>query len=448
METLKQIPKIDKIALNPLFKKLNKKLITSIAQEEIANLREKIKDGKIHKIDEDEICHTILQKYHQATSPSLKPLINATGIILHTNLGRAPLHETVYDSAQNIACGYSNLEYDMDVGKRGERYTHVSKQLRRLLNAEDALIVNNNAAAVFLILNTFAKNKEVIVSRGELVEIGGSFRVPDVMEQSGCKLVEVGTTNKTKIQDYENAINQETTLLMKVHQSNFSMQGFTEETNHKDIVALANKHELIDFYDAGGAFMGNIPFELEDIKLNLSHLLSYNPSLVSFSGDKLLGGVQAGIIVGKKNLISKLKRNQLLRMLRVDKITLALLEATFTTYLTNKTEHIPVLTLLNTPLEKVRQKALNVAKICANKNIELVSSKTYVGGGTMPNKTMPTFALRIKGEPQKLQKAFRDKGVIGRIEEDSFLLDFRSIQSKETTPLANTMKGILCNTLS
>lgn len=443
MSSFKNLPKIDKLVSNALFDTCNKKLITALAKSEVEFLRKMMREGQEVAVDVDDICQNILKKYNQAISPSLKPLINATGIILHTNLGRAPLHVKILQRAQTIACGYSNLEYDQEKGTRGERYSHLASQLRELLDVEDVLVVNNNAAAVFLVLNTFAKDCQAIVSRGELVEIGGSFRIPDVMSSSGCELVEVGTTNKTNIQDYEKAITSKTAMLMKVHQSNFSIQGFSEEAQYEDIVSLAKQHGLIDFYDAGGAYIQQLSKDLDDAKLHLHAILANKPSLVSFSGDKLLGSIQAGIIVGKKELIAKLKKNQLLRMLRVDKVTLSILEATIIAYLKGEYELVPSLTLLNRPLEKVEALANSVRSQLTKESTQLVHSTTYVGGGTMPNKSLPTIALHVKGDGVMLERKFRKIGVIGRIEKEMFLLDFRSIQDEDVELLVSKIKSVL-----
>lgn len=438
---LKQLPKIDKLVANEAFSGLNKTLITKISRDLIASLRENIKAQKIDDINQKAIIFEILQKYHEFTKSSLIPLINATGVILHTNLGRSPLHVEVFERVKNIACGYSNLEFNMQNGKRGERYKHVSSLLCTLLGTQDALIVNNNASAVFLILNTFAKGKNVVLSRGELVEIGGSFRVPEVMRESGAKLKEIGTTNKTKLKDYKKAISKKTSMLMKVHKSNFSIKGFSEEVSLKDIISLAKKEKLIDYYDAGGAYVGDLG--LNESELGLDKILKLKPSLVSFSGDKLFGSVQAGIIIGDKKLIKKLKQNQLLRMFRVDKITLSLLEATIKAYLEDKTKFIPTLNLLKAKEEDLNALCLHVSRDLPKNSYQIIKTSSFIGGGTMPEKSIPSIALHVKGNPEKLQELFRKNGIIGRIEKEKFLLDFRSILPKNITPLIKILKEIL-----
>ena len=284
-------------------------------------------------------------------------MINATGVIVHTNLGRSLISDKTFDRVKDIVTSYNNLEYDLEKGKRGERYSHISKVICELLGCEDVLIVNNNASAVFLVLNTFAKNKEAVVSRGELVEIGGSFRVPDVMASSGAILKEIGTTNKTHLKDYENACNENTSILMKVHKSNYSIEGFTSEVSHEAIVKTAKKNDVIDYYDMGSGHMIDLPYNLKQCEPSVLDIMKNDPSLLSFSGDKLLGSIQAGIIVGKKKYIDELKKNQLLRMLRVDKITLAILEDNVTSLLLGETEDIPTLKMLFTSTDILEQRA-------------------------------------------------------------------------------------------
>ena len=348
-----------------------------------------------------------------------------------------------------IATSYNNLEYDLQKGQRGERYEHITKSLKELLGCEDALVVNNNASAVFLILNTFCKNKEVIVSRGELVEIGGSFRVPEVMSQSGAILKEIGTTNKTHLKDYENAICENTSMLMKVHKSNYEIVGFSSEVKFEDISKLAKEKNLIDYYDMGSGNIDELPFGLSKNEPSIKELMKLNPSLLSFSGDKLLGSVQAGIIVGKKELIEKLKKNQLLRMLRVDKITLALLEESINLYLKNELDKIPTLKMLNTSIEVLETRAKKVQESLQNiLKTEVLSTNTVVGGGTTPNKKIPTIALSLEFKDfkaNKIEALLRENLIISRIENDKVLLDFRTILEEDLEKLENILKEIFKN---
>ncbi len=416
MSLLKSIPKVDKFITHKAFEGLSKTLVTKITKEVIENLRINILNEQIPVINEKELVNETLKKYEDLINPSLKNLINATGIIVHTNLGRSLLDKQSIKKAINIATSYNNLEYDLENGKRGERYAHITKSLKALTNCEDAVVVNNNASAVFLILNTFCKNKETIVSRGELVEIGGSFRIPEVMAQSGAILKEIGTTNKTHLMDYENAINENTSMLMKVHKSNYSIEGFSSEVDFSQIVKLANTKNIIDYYDMGSGHIIDLPYNLSENEPSILEIMKYYPSLLSFSGDKLFGSVQAGIIIGKKELIEKIKKNQLLRMLRVDKITLCLLEESLNLYLTNQLEKIPTLNMLNTPISVLENRANSlkerIQNIC---KCEILKTSTMVGGGTTPNKKIPSIALSIEFEnykPNKIEKLLRENSRI------------------------------------
>ncbi len=440
---LKNIPKIDKLTGNPVFKKANPKLLSKIAKKTVEKLRENILKKEITSIDEDKIIEEIKTEYNNIFLPSLKPLINATGVILHTNMGRSLISPELLKRASNVICNYSNLEYDLKKGCRGERYEHVSTHLKELLGVEDVLVVNNNASAVFLILNTFAKGKEVIVSRGELVEIGGSFRIPEVMSQSGALLKEVGATNKTKPNDYEKALNENTAMLMKVHQSNFSIEGFSEDTPYEKIKDLALKNNLLDYYDLGSGYIPKLPYNLSQKEPSLPDILKLTPSLVSFSGDKLFGSVQAGIIAGEKKLIAKLKKNQLLRMLRVDKITLSLLEESIKAYLKEEYELIPTLGMLFTDLKDLKKRVESFSKQLKNIKTEIIETTTFMGGGTLPNREFPSIALHVKGKAVELEKKFRENLIIGRIENDKFLLDFRTILPSQEHKLKKTIEEIV-----
>ena len=446
MSLLKSIPKVDKFIMNEAFEGLSRTLITKIAKKTLEELRNNILNNKIEKIDENTLINEVLDSYKDLTSPSLKSLINATGIIVHTNLGRSLLDEKSLTKAIKIATTYNNLEYDLKKGKRGERYEHITKSLQALTSCEDAIVVNNNASAVFLILNTFCKNKEVIVSRGELVEIGGSFRVPEVMNQSGAKLKEIGTTNKTHLRDYENAICKKTSMLMKVHKSNYSIEGFSSEVSFEDIVKIAQQNSLIDYFDMGSGHIIDLPYNLNKDEPSILDIMKYKPSLLSFSGDKLFGSVQAGIIIGKKELIAKIKKNQLLRMLRVDKITLALLEETLNSYLKNELDSIPTLKMLNTKIETLEQRANNLKEKCENFiKCEVIKTSTMVGGGTTPNKKIPTIALTLEYKnykPNKLEEILRKNSIISRIENDKVLLDFRTILESDCKKIEEILKNL------
>lgn len=443
MNYLRALPKIDKCLSHPLFEGCNPALLMKIARTHIEALRHALLHKEIDSFEEEALMQEIKKAYDKVFDPSLKPLINATGVILHTNMGRSLISKTLLERASAVICNYSNLEYNLEEGCRGERYEHVSHHLKALLGVEDVLVVNNNASAVFLILNTFAKAKEVVVSRGELVEIGGSFRIPEVMKQSGATLVEVGATNKTKKSDYENAINENTVMLMKVHQSNFSIEGFSEAVAYEEIKSLATQHSLLDYYDLGSGYIPKLPYNLGNREHSLEEILTCNPSLISFSGDKLFGSVQAGIIAGRADLIATLKQNQLLRMLRVDKITLSLLEESIKAYLKEEWESIPTLWLLFRSIEELTQRALHVKEAVGQAYCDIMPSETYMGGGTLPNRKFPTIALHVKGKATVLERKFREKLVIGRIEEDKFLLDFRTILPHNEVLLIDIIKQIV-----
>ncbi len=447
MFLLKSIPKIDKFVSNKNFDDLGQELILNISKNVIQELRENILNKKTLSFNEKDLIDEVINQYEELIKPSLQQVINATGVIVHTNLGRSLISKETFENVTEILSSYNNLEYDLNKGQRSQRYYHVSKIICKLLSCEDVLIVNNNASAVFLILNTFSKKKEVIVSRSELVEIGGSFRIPDVMKESGAKLVEVGTTNKTHLQDYKKAINKKTSMLMKVHKSNYSIEGFTSEVKFKELSTLAKDNDILDYYDMGSGHLIDLPYGLKNDEPSVLEYMKKNPSLLSFSGDKLLGSVQAGIIVGKKKYINKLKQNQLLRMLRVDKITLAILEENLRSILFGKIDDIPTLKMLFLKEETL----ISNAKVLQNKikdicTCEIINTKTPIGGGTTPNRLIPSIALNIQIKNYKASKIeilLRKKNIIGRINSDKFLLDFRTININDIKFIAQSIKDII-----
>ncbi len=442
MQALRNLPKIDKFITHDAFGDLSPTLVTQIAQEQIELLRRKLLARELETFTEESLVESVCEAYRTLLSPSLKPLINATGVILHTNMGRSLIDPRILDNAAKVICSYSNLEYDQEAGCRGERYTHVSRHLTTLLGVEDVLVVNNNASAVFLVLNTFAKGREAVVSRGELVEIGGGFRIPEVMSQSGALLHEVGTTNKTKASDYAQAINDNTALLMKVHRSNFTIEGFSEETPYGEIKILAQRHGLIDYYDLGSGYIPELPYNLSTIELPIAKVLEDSPALISFSGDKLFGSVQAGIIAGKKELIDQLKRNHLLRMLRVDKVTLSILEESIKAYLEQHYDLIPTLRLLFTDTEELRERAEVMRQAIGTIRCEVIETTTFMGGGTLPNQKFPTIALHLYGKVTRLERAFRQRDIIGRIEKDAFLIDLRALEPQYDVYIIKTAQEV------
>jgi len=441
-KNVRHLPQLGKLLEAKEFKGLNTKSLKKIAKELLEELRQSSSETPT---DEARIIGTVLARYKELSAPSFIPLINATGVVIHTNLGRSPISPSALEYATKCATSYCNLEYDMGAGKRGDRYGHLTRLARFLFGCEDILLVNNNAAAVFLILNTFAKNKECVVSRGELVEIGGGFRIPEVMASSGAKLCEIGTTNKTRIDDYQNAINEKTKIVMKVHRSNFVINGFTQEADFSQIVELARKSGLIDYYDLGSASLLEAKEAWANGEPNIFELMALNPSLISFSGDKVFGSIQAGIILGKKELIDKLKKNQLLRMLRCDKITLALVEQTMLEYAFGDASRIPTADMLTSDAQTLRKKASELLSALNDQDkFELANTCSYVGGGSLPQEKIDSIALSLKShiKPEKLIKTLREQGVIARIENERVLLDVRTLTSGDVERLATILNGL------
>jgi L-seryl-tRNA(Ser) seleniumtransferase len=362
-------------------------------------------------------------------SPTLVPVINASGVILHTNLGRAPLSTAALKAMEAVSHGYSNLEFDLDTGKRGSRLLHAEALLKRLTGAEAAIIVNNNAAAMLLVLAALARSKRVIISRSQMVEIGGEFRVPDVMKQSGAKLVEVGATNKVRLADYEKALDEPTAIVLHVHRSNFKMIGFTEEPDWKDIVSLAHSHGVPCVDDLGsGALLDTARFGLAH-EPTVQESMASEVDLVCFSGDKLLGGPQAGIIIGKAELIAIIKKHPLARALRADKLCLAALAATLLHYLKDEAEReIPIWRMMSLLPDQVRQTAEGWGKKIGQG--EVIAGRSTIGGGSLPEESLPTFLLALDGKsPDRFLKKLRRQQppIIARTEKDRILLDPRTV---------------------
>ena len=440
MQNLRTLPQIDKILNHKPFKDYNKGILARISRELLNSIRSNSKD---EEINEEKIYAQINKNYKAFEKKALKPLINATGIVMHTNLGRSVIDEKSWQRAKQIACSYSNLEYDLESGSRGNRYDYTGYLLSTLFGCEDALVVNNNASAVFLVLNTFGKGGRCVLSRGELVEIGGGFRVPEVMKESGAILAEVGTTNKTRLSDYENALDENTKMLVKVHRSNFDIVGFKQDTSLEEVASLAKERGIISYYDLGGGAASSLAcFNSEPAP---QKLIKTGVDLLSFSGDKLFGSVQAGIILGKKELIAKLRKNQLLRMLRSDKITLALLASTVLSYLDKDYNSVPTVFLLSRSTSELKSVAKRINNSC--KNIaSIIDTATFGGGGTLPNVKIQSVALAFKAKKgqkiENLERDFRQKGVIGRIENQCFLLDLRSVLPSDESALITAINSI------
>ena len=442
-QLLRQIPKVDDLLKEPVLEALCKEMpaltVTRAIRQALDQLRKDVLEGKIGELPaRDALCAKIAVLACRENAPSLRRVINGTGIILHTNLGRACLSDKAAQAAASVAGSYSTLEYNVATGGRGLRYTHVEELLCRLTGAESALVVNNNAAAVLLTLSGLTTGGEVVVSRGELVEIGGSFRVPDIMEACGAVLKEVGTTNKTHLRDYDRAINDRTKALMKVHTSNYRIVGFTETPALADMVELGHARGMLVIEDLGSGCLVDLnQFGIHD-EPTVQDSLRAGVDVVSISGDKLLGGPQAGIILGKKKYVDILKKHPLTRAMRVDKMTLAALEATLRSYEAEKaTEEVPTIAMLAVSQEALLAKA---EKLCrgltdAGCSAQVVSTQGQVGGGSVPTQMLKSFAVALEpkaGSVDAMEEKLRlgEPPVIGRIHHDRYLLDVRTL--KET----------------
>jgi len=452
------LPSVDELLKSPWGNELlsiyPRTIVLQSIRDVLAAKRKSILDGLTADITIEILIREIEDKIHKLTSYSLLPIINATGIVIHTNLGRAALSEKILKNILAVGRGYSNLEYDLESGKRGKRHTHTKRLLKQITGAEDAFIVNNNAAAVLLCLNTIAKGKEVIVSRSELVEIGGSFRVPDVMAASNAILREVGTTNKTHLYDYKNAINKNTGLILKVHQSNFKIIGFTDNVKIEDLVSLGKKQRIPVMFDLGsGCLLDLKPYGIYS-EPSVQEIIKTGVDIISFSGDKLLGGPQGGIIVGKQRYIEKIQKNPMARALRIDKLTIAAFEAIFMEYLDREKakKEIPVLNMLFQTPEEIRARARRIAtllqKTVKNTNIEVIKDTSKAGGGSLPETEFPTFAVSLKPEGisvNDLEARLRKSSppVISRIKGHALLLDARTIRKQDIQPLVNAVSTCL-----
>jgi L-seryl-tRNA(Ser) seleniumtransferase len=406
-------------------------------------------------LDGGSVEELISAQVEKILSRSLQPVINATGVILHTNLGRAPLPETVVDEFRSTATQYNNLEYDLEAGTRGKRDVHTAELLTRLTGAEAAIVVNNCAAAVLVTLASLARGGEVIVSRGELIEIGDGFRIPEIMEQSGALLREVGTTNRTRVADYENAINEKTRLLLRVHPSNFKLTGFTDKPSLEELVALSQRSGLPLVEDLGSGCLVDLS-EYGISEPTVRQSIEAGVSLVMFSGDKLLGGPQAGIIAGKKELIARVRRYPLFRALRIDKLSVAALEATLGAYLRAAWDEIPAIRMLRTTPQELKRRAENFIRELRPElpldevEIEIADGSSLAGGGSTPAQFLPTKIIRIASArysatklEQRLRRAPAGVSVIARVEDDRLILDLRTVFPEQELLLVKTLAAAL-----
>lgn len=407
-------------------------LVSALAKELIAELRIANKEQTYEMI-----LNELDKRINQALLKAPKVLINATGVVLHTNLGRALISEEDFMWLKDFHTNNINLEFDLGTNSRGKRDEYLINLLKILFGCEDALVVNNNAAAVFLVLNTLGKNEGVITSRAELVEIGGGFRVSEVMRESGARLIEVGTTNKTNLRDYENEL-ENAAMILKTHKSNFYIGGFSEEVDAITLNNLAIKNEKIFYYDLGSGYTDYINDSLKG-EPSLKSLITNGISLISFSGDKLFASTQAGIILGKKDLIEKLRKNQLLRMFRLNKTSLLMLTRAVQNYLEKDYKRLPSLALINDKKQDVLAKAKTLQELI---NFgEIIESKSLVGGGSMPDKLLNGYALKIKANKGKI-KELLDKGVVANYDKDSVIIDLRSVLPSQLECLAKIIKEV------
>ena len=454
---LRAIPAVEELlnrpALAALGERVGRKFLAARVRQVLAQIRLEIREPKGGAsnvgLQESAVEARIVMAVERAAAYSLQPVINATGVILHTNLGRAPLSAEMLEHAALIATQYSNLEFDLVAARRGERDVHISGALSELLGAEAAIVVNNNAAAVLLTLNALAEGGEVIVSRGELIEIGGSFRIPEIMQKSGAVLREVGTTNRTRINDYRKAVNENTRLLLRVHPSNFRIMGFTERPSLEELVALGREKSIPVFEDLGSGCL--ISFAAQGIREELpaGHSVAAGVDVISFSGDKLLGGPQAGIIAGKSEIVGRIRRNPLFRALRVDKLTYAVLESTLLAYRQEQYHRIPTLRMIQMSVAEIERRARRVMeKIPAHKDglqWEIVEGESLIGGGSAPGYSIPTRLIALRHASQSaaaLESRLlqNQPPVIARVEADSVLLDLRTVLPHQEAVLADALR--------
>jgi L-seryl-tRNA(Ser) seleniumtransferase len=452
-EALRAIPPIHELLQTPAARDLAGRTSLAFARDrlrEIAEtLREEIAAGRLD-LPPDDVAREIATRLARLErgEGTLTRVVNATGVVLHTNLGRAPLSARAVQALANIA-GYSNLEYDLAEGRRGERDAHGEALLRQLLGCEAAAVVNNNAAAVMLVLNTFAQGGEVIVSRGELVEIGGGFRVPEVLERAGCTLREVGTTNRTRASDYEIAIGERTRMLLRVHPSNYRIVGFTERPEARDLAALARRHGLPLVEDLGsGCVVDLAPLGVAEV--TAQHAFAEGVDLVTFSGDKLLGGPQAGIVAGRKDLVERVRRNPLMRALRVDKLVYAALEATLAAYVEGRAfEEIPALRMLATPASAIRERAERLAsRLTASRlRASIDEGLSVPGAGSAPGSELPTALLAVECEgltAQEVDARLRahKPPIVARIERDRVVIDLRTVPPDDDAVIGGALESL------
>jgi L-seryl-tRNA(Ser) seleniumtransferase len=454
---LRSLPSVDqllrRVADDVDARAITRAHLTALVRETLERERARVRDERAAPVDAEALAARVVERARRAGAFSLRPVVNAQGVVLHTNLGRAIMSPLALERLAAVGGTYSNLELDLARKERGSRYSHVEAVLRRLTGAEDALVVNNNAAAVLLALETLAHGREVIVSRGELIEIGGEFRIPDIMLRSGAVLREVGATNRTHLRDYADAINEKTALLLKVHTSNYRVVGFTAEVSSRELVELGRERQLPVMEDLGSGSLVDLrpwgfPYEP-----TVPETVDSGVDLVSFSGDKLLGGPQAGIVVGRRDIVARLKKNPWNRALRIDKFTIAALEATLHAYEAGTAlQTVPTLTMLTEPLAEVRSRARRVLRRLAPEvrkrlGARVVDDHAQVGGGALPTVELPTAVIAVgtsAAEARRLDEALRvgDPPVVGRIVHDQLFLDCRTVLPAQVLVLARALGAV------
>lgn len=456
-ELLRRLPKVDELlqeeAIKEQLENTMRVLVLDALRETIEAYRKAILNDEIESLTKEEVIIDSIKLISKKNSPKLRKVINATGTVVHTNLGRALLSKDAIENVINVAENYNNLEYDIEKGKRGSRYSHIEEILMKITGAEAAMVVNNNAAAVMLVLDTLCREKEAIVSRGQLVEIGGSFRVPEVMKFSGAKLVEVGTTNRTHLYDYEDNISENTGVLLKVHTSNFKIMGFTEEVSIEELVKLGNEKDIPVVEDIGSGVLIDYSKYGFVYEPTVQESIRKGIDVVTFSGDKMLGGPQAGIIVGKKKYIDRMRKNQLTRALRIDKMTLAALEGTMQHYLeeAEAIKNIPTLNMLLCTKEELKKRALKLKRKLQNKTNKFTftidNDYSMVGGGSMPTEKMETYVLKIKSDSftaVQIEESLRmnEVAIIVRIYNNEVIIDLRTLFDKDYYIIAEAFKNM------
>ncbi|MFH1532899.1 MAG: L-seryl-tRNA(Sec) selenium transferase [Pseudomonadota bacterium] len=456
-KNFRHIPAVDRVLAEPALRGVvaDHEVVVAAARAVVDGLRAEIgaggalpplvEDGGRQVFDPAALAARVLDRVRAELAPSLVGVINATGVIIHTNLGRAPLGKTVLDAMAGVAAGYSNLEYDLVAGHRGSRFSHLTAAFARVAGAEAALVVNNNASAVLLALTALARGREVVISRGELIEIGGSFRIPDVMAAGGARLREVGTTNRTHLKDFEAAAGPEAGLLMVAHRSNFTIEGFTAGVTREELVALGRARGLPVYEDLGSGCLVDLrPHGVTGVE-TVQEVLASGVDLVSFSGDKLLGGPQAGIVVGSREYVEALRKHPLARAVRVDKMTIAALEATLRIYMDpwRAPLDIPALRMLSEDATVVRDRARRLKRLVKVEGLtcEVVDEVSRAGGGTLPMAEVPTYCLALSAPGRgasELERLLRtaDVSVLGRVKDDRLLLDLRTVADGEVPTVA------------